>query len=131
MTLPQTTGLEAGGCVCGLEMFTPGHDAFAWGALNGSGLEVAMVLGPNEFGLTVAELSAQTGRHPQTIRTALKRLEEMGMAKAEPKTWPRRWTFTVRDLKEVARELGVDGRQGRAAEGSVRLASSRVRGGHP
>ena len=43
-----------------------------------------------------------TGRHPQTIRKALKRLEEMGMAKGEPKTWPRRGAIPPRDLEAVA-----------------------------
>src|SRR3990172_1441572 len=47
-----------------------------------------------------------TGRHPQTIRKALKRLEEMGMAKVEPKTWPRRWAIQTRDLEAVASAMG-------------------------
>ena len=64
-----------------------------------------------------------TGRHPQAIRKALKRLEEMGMAKVEPKTWPRRWAIQARDLEAVAKELGVDGRAKRRA---AQFASERA-----
>jgi hypothetical protein len=91
---------------------TSDHDAFRRGGLPPSCFEVLTHL-DREVERTVPYLSAVTGRHPQTVRKGLKMMATVGMV-ATPDG--RRWVRLIRDLEEVAIQLGTDGAGDRQRE---------------
>ncbi|MGI9066897.1 MAG: hypothetical protein ACR2HX_10900 [Pyrinomonadaceae bacterium] len=81
-------------------------DAFRQGGLGRSAYEVLTILeaGP----LQTKEIAQKTGRHVQTIRKSLKRLQDFGYAKTSNGKW---YGIPIEkiDLPELARKVGMSG----------------------
>lgn len=90
------------GGVSGSRWLCPGDDVFLRGALRPSSFEVLMLLG--DLPLRICDLAASTGRHPETVRKALRQLREAGFAESSASGWVRS------DAKpaEVAARFGTD-----------------------
>jgi hypothetical protein len=104
----SSNALSTGGCVTGAIRLAPGHDAFTGrGALKPSCYTVWLCL-DEQGALEAKEIAAWTGLHVTTVRTALRVLEDIGVAKPDQ----RRWVLVGElDLDGVAQRLGTSGRR--------------------
>ena len=83
----------------------PGHDAFVWGGLGKSAYLTYCFLqywGPT----SQADLQGLLGRGPETVRSALIALAEIGMSKRLPNGT---WKVLTRNLDDVAKGLRTTG----------------------
>lgn len=79
-------------------------DAFRSGGLGRTAYEIFMALSENS---SVADLAKKTGRHPQTVRTALKRMLLFGLVKVSKRVWQR--GCTVEEIDQHTQSLGMSG----------------------